>query len=199
MFEESEAIKILAATWKEKRAEINRLQKGRNFRQVATVQKQFRQDVTDVKRRARCWRCQQVGHFSRDRPKPKGYGKGSSTSNSREKSSSASGAAMVEDFVPCDPNSSEVYLVSSPGFGIIDSGCGKTLIGQSTLNALFRKYAKIGQQLPELRREEHLFRFGNQNEELGHPSSWHRRSWRSSGCISDQGHSSSLAEQEHHA
>lgn len=170
VFEESEAIEILAATWKEKRAEINKLQKGRNFRQIATVQKQFRQDVTDVKRRARCWRCQQVevGHFSRDCPKPKGYGKGSSTSNSGEKSSSASGAAMVEDFVPCDPNKSEVYLVSSPGFGIIDSGCGKTLIGQSTLNALllFRKYAEIGHPLPELRREEHLFRFGNQNEEL---------------------------------
>ena len=166
VFEESEAVEILAATWKEKRAEINRLQKSRNFKQVATVQKQFRQDVTDVKRRARCWRCQQVGHFSRDCPKPKGYGKGSSTSNSGEKSSSASGAAMVEDFVPCDPNSSEVYLVSSPGFGIIDSGCGKTLIGQSTLNALFRQYAEIGRQLPELRREEHLFRFGNQNEEL---------------------------------
>ena len=165
VFEESEAIEILAATWKEKRAEINRLQKGRNFRQVATVQKQFRQDVTDVKRRARCWRCQQVGHFSRDCSKPKGFGKGNSASNSGEKSS-ASGAAMVEDFVLCDPNSSEVYLVSSPGFGIIDSGCGKTLIGQSTLNELFRKYAEIGQQLPELRREEHLFRFGNQNEEL---------------------------------
>ena len=73
--------------------------------------------------------------------------------------SSASGAAMVEDFVPCDPNKSEVYLVSSPGFGIIDSGCGKTLIGQSTLNALFRKYAEIRHPLPELRREEHLFRF----------------------------------------
>lgn len=73
---------------------------------------------------------------------------------------------MVEDFVPCDPNKSEVYLVSSPGFGIKDSGCGKTVIGQSTLNALFRKYAELGHPLPELRREEHLFRFGNQNEEL---------------------------------
>ena len=73
---------------------------------------------------------------------------------------------MVEDFLPCDPNCSEVYLASSPGYGIIDSGCGKTLMGQSTLNALFRKYSDLGQPLPTLRSEEHLFRFGNQNEEL---------------------------------
>ena len=46
MFEESETIEILAATGKEKRAEINKLQKVRNFRQIATVQKQFCQDVT---------------------------------------------------------------------------------------------------------------------------------------------------------
>eukprot|EP00435_Cladocopium_sp_Y103_P056355 s943_g19.t1 len=164
VFDEAEAVEILAATWKEKRSEISRLQKSRNFRQVVTVQKQFKQDVADVKRRARCWRCQQIGHFSRDCPKPKGSGKGSSQSG--DNPSGASGAAMVEDFSSGHPSDSEVYLVSSPGFGIIDSGCGKTLIGQSTLNALFRKYADAGFPLPDLRQEEHLFRFGNQNEEV---------------------------------
>ena len=73
---------------------------------------------------------------------------------------------MVESMATTCIPSSEVHLVSSPGYGIIDSGCGKTLIGQETLNSLFRLYAEAKQSLPELRREEHLFRFGNQNEEM---------------------------------
>eukprot|EP00435_Cladocopium_sp_Y103_P016924 s2219_g4.t1 len=167
-FEESEAIEILAATWKEKRSEISRLQKSRNFRQVSQVQRQFKQDVPDVKRRARCWRCQQVGHFSRDCPKPKGQGKGSSSGTTSERSAPVSGAAMVEDRTSVDVgvSSSEVFLVSSPGFGIIDSGCGKTLIGQSTLNSLFRMLAEADQPIPSLRPEQHVFRFGNQHEEV---------------------------------
>ena len=39
---------------------------------------------------------------------------------------------------------SEYSLVSSLGFGIIDSGCSKTLTGQTTLNELFRLYEKRG-------------------------------------------------------
>lgn len=168
IFEEAEAVEILAATWKEKRSEISKLQKSRNFRQVSQVQRQFKQDVADVKRRARCWRCQQVGHFSRDCSKPKGYGKGSSAAASSDRTASVSGAAMVEDrpSTGVGVGISEVFLVSSPGFGIIDSGCGKTLIGQDTLNSLFRMLAEAGQPIPSLRQDQHVFRFGNQHEEL---------------------------------
>lgn len=106
----------------------------------------------------------QVGHFSRDCPKPKGYGKGSASGGSggdKPSPSTASGAAMVVE-VP----HSEMFLVSSPGYGIIDSGCGKTLVGQQTLNDLFRMYHERALPLPCLRKEQHLFRFGNQQEEM---------------------------------
>ena len=48
VFEKAEAIEILAATWKEKRSEISRLQKSHNFRRVSHVQKQFKQDVANL-------------------------------------------------------------------------------------------------------------------------------------------------------
>lgn len=59
----------------------------------------------------------------------------------------------------------EVLLVSSPGFGVIDSGCGKTLIGQETLNKMLKMYHKNDLPQPILRRHPHLFAFGNNVEE----------------------------------
>ena len=149
-FDESEVVEILAATWKEKRTEIAKLQKSRNFRQANVVKKQFTQDYSDVRKRTKCWRCNQLGHFSRECSKPKGEGKGS-------KSQSSSGAAAV-----CH----EALLVSSPGFGVIDSGCGKTLIGQETLGELMRKLHEKGLPTPTLRKEQNLFTFGNAAEEV---------------------------------
>lgn len=51
---------------------------------------------------------------------------------------------MVEDRPSTDLSMgvSEVFLVSSLGFGIIDSGRGETFIGQDTLNSLFRMSQK---------------------------------------------------------
>ena len=173
VFDEAEAIEILAASWKEKRTEINKLQKSRNFRQIPALQRQLQRDVSEVKKRSKCWKCGQVGHFSRD-CKSKGSGKGSSFAKSSHSGSgdksSASGAAMVEEETITGedlfPPVSEVLLVSSPGYGVIDSGCGKTLIGQDTLNTVFRLLQEKGQTIPTLRKERHLFRFGNQNEEM---------------------------------
>ena len=61
---------------------------------------------------------------------------------------------------------SEALLVSSPGFGIIDSGCGKTLIGQTTLNELFRLYQQRNIDIPQLKAQQNLFAFGNNHEEM---------------------------------
>lgn len=157
-FEESETAEILAATWREKRNEISRLKKGRNFRQAAKVQVQFKEDVHQLKQRTRCNKCHRMGHWARECLK--GQGKGKSTSSSDKPTTS--GAAMVEE---PEAGKSEVLLVSSPGYGIIDSGCGKTLIGQETLNSLFRLYQERGIQLPSLRRQPHVFAFGNNKEE----------------------------------
>ena len=61
---------------------------------------------------------------------------------------------------------SEVMLVSSPGFGIGDSGCSRTLIGQDTLNHFMRMYQTKCMPEPTDRKECNLFRFGNGHEEV---------------------------------
>lgn len=92
---------------------------------------------------------------------PKGSGKGSAGSSDKVP---ATGAAVVVDKekYSCP---TEVMLVSSPGVGIIDSGCGKTLIGQETLNQMFKKYQALGMDPPKLLRQNNLSAFGNNHEE----------------------------------
>eukprot|EP00435_Cladocopium_sp_Y103_P064168 s612_g25.t2 len=157
VFDELETAEILAATWREKRSEISKLQKARRFSQVGTVKKQFQQDIRSLKSKTKCFKCHQVGHWSKDCPNR------SSRPAKSEGSQSASGAAMVED----GPQShDEVMLVSSPGFGIVDSGCSRTLIGQETLNSFMRLYHEKCMPEPTDRKECNLFRFGNGHEEV---------------------------------
>ena len=54
----------------------------------------------------------------------------------------------------------------SPGFGIIDSGCGRTLIGQATLNTLFRMLKDKEQGIPTLKKKTNVFPFRNGQEEV---------------------------------
>ena len=60
----------------------------------------------------------------------------------------------------------EVLLVSLPGFGIIDSGCSRTLVGQQTLNDFMRLYQEKEMDIPESKPQQNQFRFGNGQEEL---------------------------------
>ena len=164
-FDETDVVEILAASWKEKRSEISRLQKSRNFRQLSKVKQNFKEEVRDLEKRTRCHRCGKVGHWARNCSKPKGYGKGSSSASS-DKPNNPSGAAMVMSVEQENKTEkAEVLLVSSPGFGVIDSGCGKTLIGQETLNKMLKIYQKNNLPQPILRRHPHLFAFGNNVEE----------------------------------
>ena len=55
--------------------------------------------------------------------------------------------------------------MSSPGFGIVDSGCSRTLIGQETLNSFLRLFHDLKLPAPETKSETNLFRFGNGSEE----------------------------------
>lgn len=61
---------------------------------------------------------------------------------------------------------SRQHQVSSPGFGIIDSGCGKTLIGKKTLSTYMHMLKDKCNLKPQLKREQSLFRFGDGQEEL---------------------------------
>eukprot|EP00435_Cladocopium_sp_Y103_P008459 s2127_g2.t1 len=155
VFSEQETVEILAASWKEKRAEISRLQKSRRFNQANIVKKKFVAEVGDVRKQTRCFKCQKVGHWARNCPNK-------SNAKGEDRPSGAAGIAVVWEAL--EPN--ETMLVSSPGFGIIDSGCGRTLIGQTTLGAFYRLLADGGRPLPTLKKESNLFRFGNGQEEL---------------------------------
>ena len=46
-FEEEEVAEVLAATWKEKRTEISRLQKARRFSQASDVKQRFSKEKND--------------------------------------------------------------------------------------------------------------------------------------------------------
>ena len=163
-FDEAESAEILAANWKDRRNEIACLQKTRNFKQVSKIQQQFKEDLSEVKKRTRCRKCNKLGHWARECPMSKGKGKSSASSSDRP--GQANGAALVEGQSTNETMMvSECLLVSSPGFGIIDSGCGKTLIGQTPLNELFRLYQKQGIEQPCLRRQNNVFAFGNNEEE----------------------------------
>ncbi|CAK9116539.1 unnamed protein product, partial [Durusdinium trenchii] len=106
--DEEDAAEILATTWKERRSELNQVQKGRRFTVVDSPAEHF-----------------------------------------------VCTAALCPEL----PN--EVLLVSSPGFAILDSGCGKTIIGQDTLESFKKIWTRCGIPEPPLRKESNQFRFGN--------------------------------------
>lgn len=60
----------------------------------------------------------------------------------------------------------EIFLVSSPGFGVLDSVCGKTIIGEQTYEEFCRLLKKDGVVVPPLEAEVNRFRFGNGQSEL---------------------------------
>jgi len=159
LFDEKEVAEILAATWKEKRAEITKLQRSRKFTQASNIKKQFSREASDLKRKSKCWNCGCPGHWSRDCTAPK-----SSSASSENDKHNAHGAA-VATCLPPEPESGETFLVSSPGFGIVDSGCSRTLIGQETLNSFLRLFHDLKLPAPETKSETNLFRFGNGSEE----------------------------------
>ena len=155
-YEEDEVREILAVTWQERRKTLNRLQKARKFQEAGQVRRQFRVEVEELKKKTRCHKCLQTGHWAREcrNPSAKGPGKGSKSSVGQ---SFDAGAAYVEDFVATvtsattmlqklrqrrnvvDPKClhprgcldesehhlHEQMLVSSPGYGVLDSGCGR--------------------------------------------------------------------------
>ena len=60
---------------------------------------------------------------------------------------------------------SEIFLVSSPGFAVLDSGCGKTIIGGRTLKQFQRLWQDDGRYSPKFKSETNFFKFGNGDRE----------------------------------
>lgn len=189
-FLETEVAEVLASTWKEKRAELSRLQKTRKFTAAKDVKRSFRIEVEELKKRTKCHRCGRLGHWSRECRAPRNDSKSSGATAS---ASAPAGAALVESSqiefvayvsssmtllqraralrqerqVPEDGHSEqcglsqsvgvpevvqsmpdEVLLVSSPGFGVLDSGCGKTIVGSETLRSFEKLWADRGLAAP---------------------------------------------------
>ena len=184
VYDEPDVAEALAVTWKERRQDLNRLQKARRFHDASNMKRQFRIEVQELKKKTRCHRCNQIGHWSRECPKGKGKGS-SSSSTGKGVNKGDSGAAAVEHFVAavsCSPGRRcvslldevrerlrekdhlvihEQFLVSSPGYGILDSGCGRSIIGRATFEEFKELWKSRGASCPETFAETNHFRFGN--------------------------------------
>ena len=194
-YNEAEVAEVLAATWKERRQELNRLQKTRQFQKSKDVKRAFRVEVEEMKRHTTCNRCGRRGHWAREcraKDTRKGSSKGSDKGPPASGASQPSGAAVVEelDFIAAIMNRptlleqarmrfskaagewtpDEVMLVSSPGFGVLDSGCGRTVVGASTLQSFEKLWSQRGWTVPSKISEVHQFKFGNGDVETSHYS-----------------------------
>ena len=52
-------------------------------------------------------------------------------------------------------------LVHAAGYGVVDTGCGRGLVGEETLLRHQRELEKFGKQIKELPAKAHTFRYGN--------------------------------------
>eukprot|EP00435_Cladocopium_sp_Y103_P060613 s808_g22.t1 len=210
VFPESDVAEILATTWKEKRAELSRLQRSRRFAEAKESRRSFRVEIEELKKKTKCNRCGRVGHWARECKQPRDATASSTASGSGGKgkgrelgasyvvdshTATETGASYVETenqqlhFVASVSNcptmsqrlmderaslclavEQEVLLVSSPGFGILDSGCGKTIVGAHTLTKFQQIWSERGIPLPQPKKEVNAFKFGNGHREVSEVS-----------------------------
>eukprot|EP00435_Cladocopium_sp_Y103_P016327 s111_g4.t1 len=198
-YEEKEVAEALAVSWREKRKEITKMQRSRKFGAANDLKRSYRVEIEELKRKTRCHKCGQVGHWSRECRSQSGKGKGRTATPASAKGSD-SGAALVQTFEehfvatvehtsvlsdvwkrlrssrsqPVDAAPSccasakatpEILLVSSPGYGVIDSGCGRTIIGQNTLDEFKQLWKARGIPTPEPMHEINHFKYGNGERE----------------------------------
>ena len=205
IYDEKDVADVLAVSWKEKRKELAKLKQGRRFHAASDSKRSFRIEVEELKRRTKCNRCHQVGHWAREcrnKPVNKHDSAGRSSSSTPQTASGASyvaeapGPAMGAGVVAVESEPKEyficaaeccrpealrctsmldqlrkmrleqrdphpVMLISSPGYAVLDSGCGKTIIGEQTLAAFRGLWQEAGVAQPESTPEVSHFRFGN--------------------------------------
>eukprot|EP00435_Cladocopium_sp_Y103_P043845 s603_g12.t1 len=176
--EEGDIAEVLATSWKDKRAEMAKLQQQRRFADAKDVKRSFRVEIEELKKRTRCNRCGRTGHWARECRQKREFTPKASPSSSTPSLSTGgrpakeSGASMVTPLVEGDDDDEihfiasvstleveieenvtstamdEILLVSSPGFGVLDSGCGKTIIGENTLELFMKKWQQLGLPAP---------------------------------------------------
>eukprot|EP00435_Cladocopium_sp_Y103_P065475 s772_g27.t1 len=199
VFLETDVAEVMAVSWKEKRAELSKLQKSRKFTAARDLKRSFRIEVEESKKKTRCHRCGKTGHWSRECRQPR-----KDLPAKSEPSKPTTGAASVHveslDFIAyvehhnpfpvhhvehdrsllellreknrererlsISQQASEILLVSSPGYGVLDSGCGRTIIGSETLSAFEAMLRSAGMPSPSRKSECNSFRFGNGATEL---------------------------------
>lgn len=172
-FDEQDTAEALAITWKERRQDTTRLKNARRFDEAGKVRRQFRIEVEELKRRTRCHKRNQLGHWSRECPRGKGGSKGDSQ-KSKGATGSTSAASYVEHFVAMVHHHGGgglldrvralrqlVTPVSSPGFGILDSGCGRTILGKDSFAEFVELWKDRGVESPQPFEQLNHFRFGN--------------------------------------
>ena len=167
-------------------------------RQNTQTSRAFRIEVEELKRRTRCRKCGKIGHWAREcrRSAQSSRGHGASSSGYASTSAKAENTATA-DLVEHESNGSDYEdhdvtfvgttewmvpssglqqvmsvmaagLVSSPGCGVIDTGCGRTLIGAQTLHSLNNMLKSQGRRPAEEYDVVNRFRFGNGQEEVSH-------------------------------
>ena len=171
VFTEEETAEALAVSWRERRKEIAKFQQARQFGPAGKTRRSFRVEIEELKKRTRCRKCNQIGHWAKECKNPSN----SNRDSGDHKASGSSSAAVnyVEAGTESCPDQMEPYfvgvatevmaasLVQSPGFGVIDSGCGRTLIGRDTLELLKPMMQQSGISSVTEYQAENSFRFGN--------------------------------------
>ena len=181
-FEEKDIADILAVSWKEKRQELAKLKQSRQFTKEVDSKRSFRIEIEEPKKKTRCRKCGKIGHWAREC-----RSRGNQASAASASSSGTHGASCVQEvkgeFFICTAEwrkpltmlekllqkltsvapmtDHSVMLVSSPGYAVLDSGCGKTIVGANTLQSFREIWTKAGVSQPTAKVEENVFRYGN--------------------------------------
>ena len=142
--DEEQAVRTLV-TWKESRQNLNVVKRDRNFSQNSNSQTPA-PDIEQIRRRTRCFRCRRFGHSSKDCPerlqkKPVSQAKVLVTRQTKTldellleiEQLSQERASHVS--VEPDDEEETCLLLREPGKAIIDTGCGRCVIGALTLEA----------------------------------------------------------------
>ena len=188
LFDEPDVAEALAVSWKERRKQMGQLQRARRFKQAQDVRRSFKVEIEELKRRTKCNKCGAVEHWARECKSGKGAWNKSASSKGSSKGKESAAAMVVEehfiamiDILPstwrslqwlrekqqkCTTQTEEQLLVSSPGFGVLDSGCGRSIIGYDTLQEFKDLWKARQMEAPEPFSEVNHFKYGNGHKEM---------------------------------